>query len=245
MLKTLLLTLLSFNALAASWSPEADYLCFLNNDREMETYGTPGLGWLATKEGACQGMAGLASAFKDHAVFSPRSPKLSEKKSKDLITRLRMQFASGCPGKIVVPGYKNLREFCEDYRAEFLKQSVGFNADIAVLEIARELPTFLSYKDNELKSDKGRLLLHQELMKIQKNFQAGRSPLLLIYRHVRSVVDFKDSVIQGKRVITVKLYEVNDNSTRIRTVKYARDGLPEVGNTMVWDVTPARAWSCP
>ncbi len=244
MLKTFLLLFISFNALAASWSPQADYLCFVNNDPEMETYGTPGLGWLATKEGACQGMAGLASAFKDHAVFSPRSPRLSEKKSKELITRLRLQFASGCPAKIVVPGYRNLREFCEDYRGEFLKQSVGFNADIAVLEIARELPTFLTYKDNELKSIKGRTLLHQELMKLKKNYQNGRSPLLLVYRHVRSVVDFKDALINGERVITIKLYEVNNNSTVVRTIRYGKDGLPKPGHTMVWDVTPSRAWSC-
>ncbi len=233
---SLLLTFMSLQSVAATFSMEKDGLCFRNADPGLRSFGPMGV--LGSKKGVCQGMSGIVSAFHEHAKFSPGKSKMTYNEALAAMAELRRYHSGGCALKknVEITGYANLNEFCRAHKSLLMANAIDYNADIAVREISWNLDEFLILQDSPITSTLGRINLHASVESLRKRLGSGRWPLMLYYSHVvgvHSVTTHKDKVVFG-------LYDSNYGSSIEYTVNYAKDGLPKSGQKMIWDTTPDR-----
>lgn len=216
-------------------------LCFQNKDPRLGDHGA--LGRYGVKEGVCQGMAGIAAAFIENVKFNPNASKLSPVDTKTLINQIVRLHTGNCKVTRVIPGYANLQEFCKANVELFLKKSIANNADIAVREIAVHLPQFLRLKRKPISTAREQQQLLATLQGFWKKLEAGKSPLMLVYSHVVNLTAISNELLaDGRTRIVLKYYDSNNNADIYsREITLGRDGLPELTNSMVWDVTPERA----
>lgn len=225
---------------AIDFNVATDSLCFQNKDPRLGNYGP--LGEFGSRTGVCQGMAGTSAAFAEIVRFDPNARKLSPLATKTLIDQVVRLHSGNCRVTRVIPGYRNLREFCEANVEHFLKKSISYNADIAVREIALNLPQFLRLKAKPISTAREQQQLLSTLQDFWKKLEAGKSPLMLVYSHVVNLTSMSTELLSdGRTKITMKYYDSNDNSyIHTREVTLDRNGLPELTNRMIWDVTPER-----
>ena len=230
----LILGILLFSQVASArdFDFESDRLCFQNADPEMARAAPYPWGEFAVKTGACQGIAGLSAAFFENAEYLPQEKApTSRADARGLIRRLIHAHQRGwgkTPEKIQIPGYANLRSFCEDFRSEFMRSSVLYNRSIATHEILKKLPEFLETK-GKISTPSEQLSLQKTLEGFEKRLARGEVPLLLYYHHVVLVYGLKHRGTET--VLTV--YDSNRSKSREMVF------TPE-GPFQVWDVTPHR-----
>lgn len=212
-------------------------LCFENHDPSTSEAGVPLLSWLGEKNGICQGMSAIVAAAWEHIEFRPELRPRSQHEGRTQLQEALRRYYLGTRSvqKIVVRGHRNLMEWCQTDRREFIAQSTRANAWIAVAKIAERLPSFLSYRREVLTSKKSRAMLAKELQSLESLFDSGRRPLMLSYSHVRTVVS-----IQKKGSTRVFwLYDSNDNLVHSETYSIGSDGLLLPGHyRMRWNITP-------
>lgn len=218
-----------------------DALCFQNKDSRLGNYGP--LGEFGTRTGVCQGMAGTAAAFAEIVQFKPNARKLTANATKILIDQIVRLHTGNCKVTRVIPGYANLQEFCKANVELFLKKSIANNADIAVREIAVHLPQFLRLKRKPISTAREQQQLLATLQGFWKKLESGKSPLMLVYSHVVNLTAMSNELLaDGRTRIVLKYYDSNNNADIYsREITLDRHGLPELTNSMVWDVTPERA----
>lgn len=222
----LLLSLLSFSAVAFDFNQ--DTLCFKNADPQMGEAAPAPWGNFAVKTGACQGIAGISKAFSEHAEFnSSLSKPENNLEVRELISQ--MIHKNG----VVVPGYKDLKEFCSDYKTEFLRAAVLYNRDIAIAEIAKYYPQLESSK-GVMKNSADQKQVLNVLLGFEKKLQKGQLPLMLIYKHVVLVYNLK--ILADTIILTV----YDSNLLQPREMKFVLDEkqIPTLDNKLIWDVTP-------
>lgn len=238
----LLFTFLFYLPISArSFDITKDGLCFKNYDPALREFGI--LGTLGSKEGICQGMSGLVSAFYEHATFSPQKPKLTTSETIEAIEELRRYHSGACKlsRKVEIKGYKNLNEFCQDHKKVFMTQAIDYNADIAIREISWKLDELFIIKDKKMVSRIERFRLHQQIESLRKKLALGRWPLMLYYKHVIGVNSISNQYKNGKlHSVTFKTYDSNYSWPSRYLIEYDIDGLPKAGNKMIWDTTPSR-----
>jgi hypothetical protein len=239
---TFLFTFLFYLPISArSFDITQDGLCFKNYDPVFREFGI--LGTLARKEGICQGMTGLVSAFYEHATFSPHQPKLTTSETIEAIEELRRYHSGACKlsRKVEIKGYKNLNEFCRDHKKVFMAQTIDYNADIAIREISWKLDELFIIKNKKMVSSIERFRLHQQIESLRKKLSLGRWPLMLYYKHVIGVYAISDQYKNGKlHSVILKTYDSNYSSPSTYLIEYDLDGLPKAGYKMIWDTTPSR-----
>lgn len=230
-MKILILIILSFiNTAVFAFDYNQDVLCFKNADPEMAEAAPAPWGSFAVKTGACQGIAGISAAFFEHGEFNPSFSKpQNNAEVREIITRMIHQ------DKVVVPGYKNLKEFCADFKSEFLRAAVLYNRDIAVQEIAKYYPQ-LSASKGVMKNLADQKHVLNVLVGFEKKLLEGKLPLLLYYKHVVLVYDFEKTA----DAVILTVYDSNFLQPRIMKFDLNQAQLPELSNKMIWDITPTR-----
>ncbi|HTL10928.1 MAG TPA: hypothetical protein VL588_00485 [Bdellovibrionota bacterium] len=231
------------------FSFDDDSLCFYNADPELTDFGP--LGKWGAKNGICQGIAGVASAFHSNAVFEPSAPKPATRKAAlGLVSEAIRLHKGECDHQHVrVPGYANLAEFCRDYRHDFLRLAMDYNANIAVLEIFPKLGKFYSRKNGPLKTQSDRRDVKRALDSIYARLARGKAPLLMHYSHVVLVRGMRYEYAAGR--ISRALLDVYDSNVTAAdqasnptidewSYDFDADGLPSMSDEMIWDVTPSR-----
>jgi len=143
---SLIFSPLSIPTLAASFQMERDGLCFKNANSELRRFGP--LGELGSKQGVCQGMSGLVSAFHEHASFQPSKTKMTDNEAYHAVLDLRRLHSGGCGKnkKVKITGFANLNEFCQAHKDLLMANAIDYNADIAVREISTNLDQFLMFQ---------------------------------------------------------------------------------------------------
>lgn len=201
-----------------------------------------GLGPLARKNGACQGMSAIVSAFMERVEFVPQGKRASKDIVEDQVTAMMKEYRRGCHGaKTRIFGYRNLQELCAANREFFLEKAIWNNADIAVNEIGNVLIDFLYTRDKAITTPKNRRDMHRAIQKFRYWLKMGRKPLMLVYSHVLSVLAVEDRKSQvGTPQVVLWLYDPNDNRIYPDEVNIDVDGLPTRGQRKFWDVTPNR-----
>ena len=197
-------------------------------------------GTLAVKTGACQGIAGVSAAFFENAEFRPEesAPK-SRAEVRELISRVIRLHRRGwekTSEKISVPGFANLRSFCQDFKSEFLRSAVLYNRSIATHEILKDLPEFLE-THGKIHKNIQRSQLQKTLDGFELRLSRGEVPLLLYYHHVVLVYGLKRKQWDTHSEIILTVYD--SNRMQVREMVFAPKN-PDFGNFMVWDVTPER-----
>jgi hypothetical protein len=259
--RILLLGVLSFLTVPSAWTGTAnlpadivlpfdmgvDVLCFENMDPELAEVGIPVLGKLGARKGVCQGIAGIAAAFHENTVFDPALARPSNGRAvRKLLSDVVRLHKGGCQKKRIIPGYANLRELCSDYRREFLRKSIFYNANIAINEITRVLPDYLEKRDRTLRSVDDRIQLLDTISSIHADLSSGRAPLLMSYGHVVMVYGIGYDVgPSGITAVVFDAYDSNRSQPARFTYSFDPDGLPSMSNSMIWNVTPDRLnWRC-
>lgn len=222
----ILLSLITSNCFAFDFTQ--DKLCFKNSDPEMADAAPAPWGSFAVKTGACQGIAGISAAFFEHAQFNQ---SLEKPKSKSEVREIISQILA--KEKLIVPGYQNLVEFCTDYKSEFLRASVLYNRDIAISEIAQHYPQLNSSK-GVMKTLADQKQVLNVLNGFEKKLQSNQLPLMLYFKHVVLVYDFKRNLDS----IALTVYDSNLLEPREMKFTFDENQLPELSNRLIWDVTP-------
>lgn len=236
------------DSIALPFDRDAGSLCFFNADPDLATQGPPILGPWGAKRGVCQGIAGTAAAFFEHAQFDPGAPRPTERQAKELVEDAIRLHKGACGSmRIRVPGYWNLNEFCRDHRRLFLRAATWYNANIAMREILAVLGSFEAHKDHPLKSRKDRKRLEKTLISVENDLLRGRAPLLMYFSHVVMVYELHKERDSAGRLTAVvaKVYDSNVPDPAQLRIHYDTDGLPSLSNSMLWNVTPDRwNWRC-
>lgn len=222
----LLLSFLSFPTFAFDFSQ--DTLCFKNSDPEMGEAAPAPWGNFAVKTGACQGIAGISKAFAEHAEFNS---SLNKPENNSEVRELIVQMIR--KNGVVVPGYKNLKDFCTDFKSEFLRAAVLYNRDIAIAEIAKYYPQLESSK-GVMKTLADQKQVLNVLLGFDKKLQNAQLPLMLIYKHVVLVYDLK--ILTDAIIVTA--YDSNLLQPREMKFTLGENQLPTLDNKLIWDVTP-------
>lgn len=204
-------------------------LCFLNKDPDLAKFGF--WGELGAREGVCQGIAGLSKIFRENVVFRPNLAK--ESSNIHRVFQAFKTYRTRPAEKIVIKGYTGLNELCRDYRDVFLRQSIILNRDIAVYDILPLYPEFRFYKDSPIFSIFQQLQIDQTIRRQVQLLKSGRYPMILIYSHVMLVVDIKWAF--GAYFYTY--YDSNHRDLQTWIISYGDDGLPLLGQRMLWDIT--------
>lgn len=216
-------------------------LCFVNKDAGL-TKAVWGLGALARKKGACQGMSSIVAAFMERVEFDPARPRIDGDITETMIKGMMKEYRRGCARRVLrIPGYRNLNELCSDHREFFLKQAIWNNADIAVNEIAGRLIDFLSRRNRPIAAARDRTDMAHAIRTFRYWLGLGRKPLILVYSHVMTVLDVQDTLSEAGTPQTILwLYDPNTNSVSRYEVNLDPDGLPSRGQKKFWEITPNR-----
>lgn len=214
---------------ASGFQMGRDDLCFLNKDPELAKFGF--WGKLGAKEGVCQGIAGLSKIYFENVEFRPYETKDLDL-DKKMVTVLRTYRQKNTP-KIIIRGYTGLNSLCRDYKDLFLQQSIQLNRDIAVKDIAPLYPEFNSMRDIPTSTLKQQYDMDKTIKRQLAILRSGYNPMILVYSHVMLVVDIQYS--SNEYIYTY--YDSNDLAFRKRSYKYGLDGLPLLGQKMLWDIT--------
>lgn len=228
-----MLTLLILPLLSHAFNFNEDTLCFKNADPQMADAAPAPWGSYAVKTGACQGIAGLSAAFSAHAEFNKNLSKpQTNEEVREIISRIIYNHHQGM---IEIPGYKNLKEFCVDFKSEFLRAAVLFNRNIATHEIAAVLPEFVN--------SQGKILNHADQVHVlntlngfEAKLLAGKLPVLLYFKHAILVYEMK----RATDAILLTVYDSNFIVPREMKFTLDQKGLPDLTNKMIWDITPER-----
>ncbi|HAZ12554.1 MAG: hypothetical protein A2X86_11855 [Bdellovibrionales bacterium GWA2_49_15] len=223
-----------------------DSLCFSNDSFKGHTGLNPYLAILAQvadSRGACQGMMGVAAAFKSHITFRPEKKKMSKAKLRARISRAVRLHHNDCKGKIAIDGYSSLRQLCQEQEDLLRQRSLSYNVTLAITEILPKGGTFF-FKGPLSDPQKLNRHLLAQLTSIYQDLRRGEFPLMLVHDHVTMVTGLsveRDS--QGYlRQLTLKHYDPNtvmstDRDLRDRTYIFSRDGK-EISGTLIWNITP-------
>ena len=191
---------------------------------------------IANKGGACQGLVGISRAFFLNADFRSEDERLSEAnlmtRLKEIIKRQRHE----TPGeRIVIPGFSNLRELCDEYRPWFEKKSVYENAYLTLRDTARHYPQLVAGPDHK---DQRRNI--EALDSIQKRLKSGSPSLMLYPSHVVMVIGMDITSMEGGRYkVVLELYDPNDNvQFRFMTFFLNHATTQTLDGVPIFDVTP-------
>lgn len=240
LLLSLLFGMNSFADEALPYSPLTDALCFKNADPELSQAGVPILGSLGVKEGICQGIAGVTAAFLENAKFSPEIQTNDDAiEVRSQIQKLVSLHQHASRDTIAINGAKNIKEFCEQNKKEFMRASILYNAEIASREILPVLPELYTLKKTALRGTQDQLRLQAELQSIEATLKSGRYPLMLYFKHVVMVTQFKEAIDTNGRTIKLSVYDSNHPDQIVDHVfSFDVTDLPSLSNYMVWDITP-------
>lgn len=234
------------SAILLPFDYDASSLCFQNADPELSQFGW--LGRWGARYGICQGIAGMASALWKNAVFDPAAEApASVAEARRLIARAVRYNKGACERRVRIPGFANTRDFCERFRHELLRDSMLYNASIAVSEILPTLPQFYTRKGAPLKCRHERVRLKRTIESLRRGLARGEPQLLMHYSHVVLAYGLRfETGVDG--TITRAVFTVyNSNSTQPEEWAYGydADGLPSMSNELIWNVTPRRLrWRC-
>lgn len=217
-----------------------DALCFRNGDPDLAKTGVPILGSLGARKGVCQGIAGIAAAFRENVEFVPNADRDSPTAVSRRLDRAIAANRAGSRGKIAIRGYASLFDLCRANRMTFLRKSIWVNAEIGVSEIF--LPhygAFLRLKKDPIGSKSDALSLRRELRDhladARAELREGKYPLLLYYSHVVLVRGYRDIAEASGKRIDLEVYDSNHpEALRTISVPIAADGLPSGENPMYW-----------
>ncbi|MBC7458860.1 MAG: hypothetical protein H7235_11305 [Bdellovibrionaceae bacterium] len=227
--KIIFLSLIVPICLAAPFQMGKDDLCFLNKDPELARFGF--LGKLGAKDGVCQGIAGLSKIYFENVEFRPNEPMDLDVDQK-IIEALKT-YRQKKVVKILIRGYDGLNTLCKEHRDVFLQQSIDLNLQIAVKDISLVYAEFNSTKDTPISTPKQQSDMHKTIQKQIQILKSGHSPMILVYSHVMLVLDIHYSL--NEYIYTY--YDSNYLVFRTRSYKYGADGLPLLGQKMLWDIT--------
>lgn len=216
-------------------------LCFVNKDAALSK-AVWGLGALARKKGACQGMSAIVAAFLERVEFVPGARRLDADLVEDQIKGIMKDYRRGCSlRKVRITGYNNLNELCGAHREFFLEQSIWNNADIAVREIRGQLLDFLAHRDLPVTERSDQYEMAATLRRFRHWLQIGRKPLLLVFSHVQTVLAVQDTKsAAGTPQVVLWLYDPNTNNLSRHEVNLDSGRVPSRGQRKFWDVTPNR-----
>lgn len=216
--------------------PEADALCFRNADPDLAKVGIPILGKFGVNEGVCQGIAGVTAAFLENAQFEPSMQFLES--SEKIIHQLVESHRRGLRVKTIVPGSKNIREFCDKNKREFMREAILYNADLATRKILPHISLLFTLKKNHLRGPEDQSMLMNHLRSLEETLLNGRYPLMLYFKHVVMVTSFKEKISDsGERWIELETYDSNlPEAMVVHLFKLNLDGLPALANYMVWNI---------
>ncbi len=232
--------------IANNFDASEDSLCFSNHGFKGHTGYNPYLmilGQIADSRGACQGMVGVASAFKSHVIFRPGKKKMSKTKLRRRIMRAVRLHHNDCQGTIYIDGYSSLKNLCQEESDLLRQRSLSYNVTLAVTEILPKSGTF--FWDGPLSHPEklNRHLLRQ-LTSIYQDLNKGQYPLMLVHDHVTMVTGMSvERDPQGYiRKLTLKHYDPNVVMSSVqdlfdRTYSFSRDGM-EISGTLIWNITP-------
>lgn len=222
-----------------------DSLCFANHGFKESAGKNPYLMVLAAvadKEGACQGMVGVASALKTRAVFRPERPKMSAKKIRTMVRRSVYLHKNNCSSKVFIDGYANLRELCEDHEKTLKRRSLQYNLSLAIKEILPESGTFFFKKPLSSEAKASKHLL-KELKSFYKDLLNGEYPLMLVRKHVTLVTGMNVTRDSEGYITTVTLQHYDPNGVMSsehdfseRTYHFTREG--KVFGQLIWNISP-------
>ncbi|MFZ4713801.1 MAG: hypothetical protein ACOYL6_08830 [Bacteriovoracaceae bacterium] len=205
-----------------------DRLCFKNADPQMAEAAPWPWGPLAVKTGACQGIAGVTAAFSLNALFDE---SLGEGDVRGIIKKLVQAHRKGkkLDSKVIVPGYKNLYDLCLAHKEEFLRESVLYNRDIAIIEIAKHYPKLMSSK-GKISTAKDLLHVKNTLNAFEQKLSQGNLPLMLYFQHVVMVYGLHKK--DQETILTV----YDSNKLVPREMVFHLDETDK----LIWDVTPGK-----
>ncbi len=226
-----LLLVLFFSVYAhAAFHMGKDDLCFLNKDPDLAQFGF--WGELGVREGVCQGMAGLSKIYKENVEFRPEHPKNRELNLQSIFDAYN-SYRIRPSQKIVITGYKGLNALCRDYRNVFLKQSIDLNRDIAIHDILPIYPQFNLIKDHPTENFAQQISMDLTVRRQRGLLQTGRYPLILVYSHVMLVTSIRKVGLGYEYTY----YDSNYKDFKGRRIDYGPNGLPVLGQRMIWDIT--------
>lgn len=217
-----------------------DALCFKNGDPDLAKTGIPILGSLGVNKGVCQGMAGIAAAFRENVEFVPAADVDSAKSVARSLDRAVAANRAGSRRKIEIRGYASLFDLCRANRMAFLKKAIWVNADIGVKDIfLAHYGAFQRLKKDPIGSKSDALSLRRQLRDhladAVAELREGKYPLLLYYSHVVLVRGYRDVAGASGRRVDLEVYDSNHpEALRTISVAIAADGLPAGENPMYW-----------
>ncbi len=217
-----------------------DALCFRNGDPDLAKTGVPILGALGAEKGVCQGMAGIAAAFRENVEFVPAADVDSAYVVARNLDRAVSAYRAGSRRKIEIRGYRSLMDVCRANRMAFLKKAIWVNADIGVTDIFfPHYGAFQRLKKDPIGSKSDALSLRRQLRDYLADavseLREGHYPLLLYFSHVVLVRGYRDVTGPSGRRIDLEVYDSNHpEALRTISVAIAADGLPAGENPMFW-----------
>jgi hypothetical protein len=231
----LILSSYVFADIQLPYQPKTDALCFENGDPDLAHVGIPILGSLGVKEGVCQGIAGVTAAFLENAQFEPSIEPIET--ADKIVHQLVENHRQGIRVKTIIPGSKNIREYCEKNKREFMRESILYNAEIATHQILQHVPLLFKLKKNVLRNRSDQNMLLAQLRTIEDTLSSGRYPLMLYYKHVVMVTAFSEKILETGRVVELSVYDSNHpNEIVIHLFELDMDGLPTLSNYLVWNI---------
>lgn len=106
---------------------ENDFLCFTNNEEIAELSQHP-LAHLGGEEGICHGMSVLVQTAFEHIDFTCEGSPLPNHGDLERFIGATELTLNGCQNQSVeIPGFCNLREFCEAYKSELATFATEIN----------------------------------------------------------------------------------------------------------------------
>lgn len=225
-----------------------DALCFTNDSFKDSAGNNPYLLTLAAvadEKGSCQGMVGVAAAVKTRVQFRPEKPKMSAAKIKRQIRRSVFLHKNNCGGKVVIDGYKSLKELCaanQDNEFALRRRSLQYNLSLAIKEI---LPESWSFFREETLASNEKLSKHllETLLSMHKDLKNGEYPLMLVRTHVTVVTGMTVERDEAGFVsgITLRHYDPNvlissEQDFFERTYTFSKEGF--VSGRVIWNISP-------
>lgn len=236
---------------------EADTLCFQNASPIIEELGPRPFGRVGSREGICQGMAGVSAAFFQHAQFEPTQTKrLTQREARRRVHQLIRLHKNNCPTnrKVKFPGYTNLKSFCKDYTNVLVDRATLYNFGLVMREVFKDLPQFLIQKNIPITRRRHQRQLNRTLESIHQSIESGEPALLLYHSHVVMVYGFEVHKNSNGRPDSVNLLIYDSNMRQPAfpnsiphhyTVHLTSEGEVAMGQPLFWDITPNRVWQGP
>ena len=159
-----------------NFDPTINGLCF-NNAKFNSNHP---LAMIANKYGACNGMSSITEFFYNNAIFDCTKPKSDsfdyESTIKDIVALGNNQ----CDKKIIIPGYCNLKKFCNDYNNYFSTESIRLNANHTLFGQDSDLNFILKTKTTNEQSTFSQNI--ETLYNIYNNIKEKKPTRILYYQ---------------------------------------------------------------